>query len=153
MESIKNAISNKTSLILNKNTKKQNSIKNLRQCIKPNETKNKYLVNNAQNRPSKGMSLLSQKNSKPKQTSKNKPMNINNEESLSKNLLIRALSYKNIDKDENKNKNGTKLLVNKKIKKDLFEYKTQKIIQDINKDLNNNNNLNLNKNYYYNLKK
>ena len=134
MEVLKNSMIKKSSLKPNKNSKKKNSNKNLKQNAMLNDNKNKYLSINPQN-SFKGMPLLSQKNNKQTHLSKIKPLNINNKDSLAKNLLIRAISYKKIDKDENKNKKGSKPLANKKVKKDIFEYKAQKIIEDINKDL------------------
>ena len=144
MEVLKNSINNKSSLILSKNSKKQTSIQNLKQSIKNKDSKYKHLVTIKQNK-AKCIPLFAQKNYKPNQSSKIKPININNKELLTNNLLIRALSYKKIDKNENKGKNSSKLTVNKKIKKKILYYKTQKIIDDMNKDLTNNN-VNLNNN-------
>ena len=105
MEVLKNSINNKTSFILSKNSKKQTSIQNLKQNIKNNEAKNKHLITITQNK-TKCIPLLAHKNYKPNQLSKIKPININNKDLLTNNLLIRALSYKKIDKNENKGKNS-----------------------------------------------
>ena len=134
MEVLKNSLSNKTSITLKRNSKKQNSIHNINQGLKTNEAKNKHLMNNIQNKP-KGIPLINNnKNYKLNPQIKNKPQDFNNKEILSKNLLIRALSYKKIENND-KNENSQKIHINKKVKTNLFEYKAQKIIEDINKDL------------------
>lgn len=100
MEVLKNSLSNKTSITLKRNSKKQNSIHNINQGLKTNEAKNKHLMNNIQNKP-KGIPLINNnKNYKLNPQIKNKPQDFNNKEILSKNLLIRALSYKKIENND-----------------------------------------------------
>ena len=137
MES-KNFISNKTSLIINKNTKKKNSIQNVKKdSTKINENKTQHNLANFQNKV-KGTSLVNQKIYKQNPSINNKHNDKNTKDLLTKSQLIRNFSYKNFGKNSNE-KNPTKISINKKCKNSLFEYQTLKIIEDINKDLGNNN--------------
>ena len=135
-------ISNKTSLIINKNTKKKNSIQNVKKdSTKINENKTQHNLANFQNKV-KGTSLVNQKIYKQNPSINNKHNDKNTKDLLTKSQLIRNFSYKNFGKNSNE-KNPTKISINKKCKNSLFEYQTLKIIEDINKDLGNNN-LNIN---------
>ena len=145
MEVLKNSHSNKTSLILNINSKNKNSISNLKSGVKLNEIKNPHLLENMQNKI-KEISSFYQKNHKQNPSTVNKPIEINKKDLLTNNYLIRTFSYKKAGKNLSKNKNSTKISINKKCKNNLFEYQTQKIIDDANKDLTINNDF-LNSNY------
>ena len=134
MEVLKNSHINKTSLILNINSKNKSSITNLKSSVKLNEIKNPHLLDNMQNKI-KDISSFYQKSHKPNPSIINKPIEINKKELLSNNYLIRTFSYKKAGKNLSKNKNSTKISINKKCKNNLFENQTQKIIEDVNKDL------------------
>ena len=143
MEVLKNSCSNKTLLTSNRNPKNQNSFQYTKQGFKTKKIKTPRLLSSIQNK-TKDIPLLSQKNHKSNIPSKNKHMDISTKELLTKNILIRAFSYKKIEKSESKSngKNSNKVTINKKLKKNnLLEYQahTQRIIQDINKELNYNN--------------
>ena len=150
MEVLKNSFSNKALITSNRNPKNQNSFQNTKQGFKTKKIKTPRLLSNIQNKV-KDIPILSQKNHKSNIPSKNKPMDISTKELLTKNLLIRAFSYKKIEKNDSKSngKNSNKVIINKKLKKNnLLEYQahTQKIIEDINKELNYNHNKNLSNN-------
>ena len=90
-------------------------------------------------------SFIGWQNYKPNQPFKILHININNKDLIINNILIRALSYKKFDKNENKGKSSSKSPGNIKFKKKILYYKTQKIIDDIKKDITNSNeNLNIN---------
>ena len=121
MEVLKSTHINKTSIILKRNSKKQGyTIHNLKQGLKSNDTKNKHLLNNIQNKV-KEIPLLNKKN-KQNQIKKNNK-EINNKDLLTNNLLIRAFSYKKIEENDKKVKSIKKLPVNKKVKNNMLEYK------------------------------
>ena len=145
MEVLKNSHSNKTSLILNINSKNKSSISNLKSSIKLNEIKNPHILDNMQNKI-KDISSFYQKSHKPNPSTVNKPIEINKKDQLTNNYLIRTFSYKKAGKNLSKNKNSTKISINKKCKNNLFEYQAQKIIDDVNKDLAINNDF-INSNY------
>ena len=145
MEVLKNSHNNKTSLILNINSKNKSSITNLKSSVKLNEIKNPHLIDNMQNKI-KEISSIYQKGHKPNPSTINKPIEINKKDLLTNNYLIRTFSYKKAGKNPSKNKNSTKISINKKCKNNLFEYQTQKIIYDVDKDLAINNDF-LNSNY------
>ena len=145
MEVLKNSHSNKTSLILNINSKNKSSISNLKSSIKLNEIKNPHILDNMQNKI-KDISSFYQRSHKPNPSTVNKPIEINKKDQLTNNYLIRTFSYKKAGKNLSKNKNSTKISINKKCKNNLFEYQAQKIIDDVNKDLAINNDF-INSNY------
>lgn len=125
MEVLKNSHNNKTSLILNINSKNKSSITNLKSSVKLNEIKNPHLIDNMQNKI-KEISSIYQKGHKPNPSTINKPIEINKKDLLTNNYLIRTFSYKKAGKNPSKNKNSTKISINKKCKNNLFEYQTQK---------------------------
>ena len=142
MEVLKASLSNRTSINQNKNSKNQNLIQNLKHGLKNNELKNKQAFNNIKNK-SKGIPLINNINYKQNIQNKKTSEPNSNKDLLSNNLLIRASSYKKIENSDNKN--VVKASINKKTKKNIFEYKTQKLIENINKDMTSSN-LNLKNN-------
>ena len=149
MDVLKNSLNNKTSILLKRNAKKQNyCIHHLKQSIKSNNNaKSNGLNNNIKNKV-KEIPLLNKAKNKPYVQIQKNNKEITSKELLPNNILIRAFSYKIIEDDNKKDKASKNLLVNKKNKKSLYEYKAQKILEDINNSLTNNN-VNL-KNYISN---
>ena len=128
MEKLKNSFISKTSRFLNRNVKKKSSFQIIKQGLKTKDIKNQHLL---KSKNKIKISLLNKNNYKSSQSIKNKLIDINLKEFLSKNLLMRSFSYKKIDKTENKGKNYSKLSINKKCKKNLFDCQTQKLMEDI----------------------
>ena len=103
----------KVSDIKNRNSKNESSVLDLNKCQINDANKNHILITKAHKNIKIPIPILLQKNYNKKGKFKNKLIKINN-----KDLLIRALSYKTIENDNNIEKHklaANKYLINKKI--------------------------------------